>query len=58
MINGRLIKLLSSSKKYVYYQILSLWCDIILRIAMTFIVSYLVDSFINKIYHILKLISV
>ena len=56
MINGRLIKLLSSSKKYVYYQILSLWCVIILRIAMTFIVSYLVDSFINKIYHILKLI--
>ena len=48
MINGRLIKLLSSSKKYVYYQILSLWCALILRIAMTFIASYLVDSFIKK----------
>ena len=48
MINGRLIKLLSSSKKYVYYQILSLWCVLILRISMTFIASYLVDSFIKK----------
>ena len=48
MINGRLIKLLSAAKKYVYYQILSLWLILILRITMTFIASYLVDSFIKK----------
>ena len=56
MINRRLIKLLSTSKKYVYYQIFSLWCILILKITMTFIVSYLVDSFIKNTLSNFKII--
>jgi ATP-binding cassette subfamily B protein len=48
MINGRLITLLSDAKKYVYYEVFSQWFILILRILMTFLVSYLIDSYINS----------
>ena len=47
MINARLINLLSDAKKYIYYQVLSQWGILILRILMTYFASYLVDSYIN-----------
>ena len=47
MINARLLNLLSEAKKYMYYQVLSQWGILILRILMTFFASYLVDSYIN-----------
>ena len=48
MINGRLITLLKDAKKYVYYEIFSQWVILILQILMTFLVSYLIDSYINN----------
>ena len=57
MINVRLINLLRDAKKYVYYQVLSLWIILILRILMTFTASYLVDSFINNSLSKTKILS-
>ena len=48
MINGRLITLLNDSKKYAYYEVFSQWFILISRIIMTFLVSYLIDSYINS----------
>ena len=48
MINGRLITLLNDSKKYAYYEVFSQWFILISRIIMTFLVSYLIDSYINN----------
>ena len=47
MINVRLLNLLKDAKKYIYYQVASQWIILILRILMTYTISYLVDSFIN-----------
>ena len=57
MINARLIKLLSNAKKYVYYQVLSQWLILILRILITFFASYLVDSYIDNTLTSLKIFS-
>ena len=48
MINPRLVSLLSEAKKYIYYQVLSQWFILILRILMVFTASYIVDSFIDN----------
>ena len=48
MINGSLITLLSDAKKYVNYEVFSQWFILISRIIMTFLVSYLIDSYINS----------
>ena len=56
MINARLIKLLSNAKKYVYYQVLSQWLILILRILITFFASYLVDSYIDNTLTSLKIL--
>ena len=47
MINVRLINLLKDAKKYVYYQVFSLWTILFLRILMTYTMSCLADSFIK-----------
>ena len=45
MINPRLLNLLKDAKKYVYYQVLSLWFMLLLRIFMTYTISYLGNSY-------------
>ena len=57
MINPRLINLLKDAKILVYYQVLSLWTMLLFRIIMTFIISYLANSFIEESLSKIKLIS-
>ena len=45
MINVRLLNLLSEAKKYIIYQVLSRWSIFLLRILISYTISYLVDSY-------------
>jgi ATP-binding cassette subfamily B protein len=57
MINPRLLNLLKDAKKYVYFQVLSLWFILILRILMTFTISYLGNDFIKGSLSRTKILS-
>ena len=57
MINPRLLNLLKDAKKYVYFQVLSLWSILVLRILMTFTISYLGNDFIKGSLTRTKIIS-
>ena len=48
MINVRLLNLLSDAKKYIIYQILTRWFILFFRIIISYLISYLIDSYINN----------
>jgi len=56
MINGRLLNLLTEAKKYVYYQVLSKWLILFLRIIILFSISNLVDDYAQGIFSEKKLL--
>ena len=47
MIDFRLLELLKDAKKYVYYQVISKWIILFLRILITYLISHLVNSYIQ-----------
>ena len=48
MINARLLNLLSEAKKYIIYQIITRWLILFFRIIISYLISNLVDLYINK----------